>query len=134
MARYSETSAYSFSVSDPLAIPSAGGVNLLPGQYYPGIGVRDDRGYGDWIPEAVQFEIISSLEAAKISADTYDARINAETFSDALVPKPRRGAHNIVTIGAVLASSAPRRARAAFLAAREKFGTSMTASWCLRAP
>jgi lipopolysaccharide transport system ATP-binding protein len=58
-------------------------LNLLPGRYHLGIGVRDDRSRGgpwidgDWIPEAVQFEIISSLEAAKI---------NAGSFSGALVP------------------------------------------------
>jgi lipopolysaccharide transport system ATP-binding protein len=60
-------------------------LRLLPGRYYLGIGVRDDRGYGDWIPEAVHFEIISSLEATKISADTF-ARINAETFAGVVAP------------------------------------------------
>ena len=58
-------------------------LKLLPGRYHLGIDIRDDRSHGDrgigsdWIPEAVQFEIISSLEAA---------RINAETFGGALVP------------------------------------------------
>ena len=58
-------------------------LKLLPGRYHLGIGISDDRSHGgpriggDWIPEAVQFEIISSLEAA---------RINAETFGGVLVP------------------------------------------------
>ena len=60
-------------------------LHLLPGRYRLGIGVRDERGFGDWFPEAVQFEIISSLEAAKISVDTF-AKINAETFAGVLVP------------------------------------------------
>ena len=52
-------------------------LRLLPGRYSLGIGVRDSRGSDDWIPEAVQFEITSSLEAAKI---------NAETFGGVFVP------------------------------------------------
>ena len=48
-------------------------LRLLPGRYSLGIGVRDSRGSDDWIPEAVQFEIISSLEAAKINAETFDS-------------------------------------------------------------
>ena len=47
-------------------------LRLLPGRYSLGIGVRDSRGSDDWIPEAVQFEIISSLEAARINAETFD--------------------------------------------------------------
>ena len=46
-------------------------LRLLPGRYFLGIGVRDSWGSGDWIPEAVQFEIISSLEAAEINADAF---------------------------------------------------------------
>jgi lipopolysaccharide transport system ATP-binding protein len=52
-------------------------LRLLPGQYRLGIGVRDDRGHGYGIPEAVHFEVISSLEAA---------RINAESFGGLIVP------------------------------------------------
>jgi lipopolysaccharide transport system ATP-binding protein len=43
---------------------------LRPGRYFLGIGVRDSRGCADWIPEAVQFEVTPSLEAAKINAES----------------------------------------------------------------
>ena len=44
-------------------------LRLRPGWYFLGIGVRDDRGCDKWIPDAVEFEITSSPEAAVISAD-----------------------------------------------------------------
>jgi lipopolysaccharide transport system ATP-binding protein len=46
-------------------------LRLLLGRYFLGIGVRDDQGSRDWIPEAVMFEIISSPEAAAINADIF---------------------------------------------------------------
>jgi lipopolysaccharide transport system ATP-binding protein len=52
---------------------------LLPGRYFLGISVRDGRGI-DYIPEAVQFEIMPSVEAAKI---------NAQNFRGAVVPSAR---------------------------------------------
>ena len=52
-------------------------LRLLPGRYSLGIGVRDSRGSDDWIPDAVQFEVTSSLDAAKI---------NAEAFGGVFVP------------------------------------------------
>jgi lipopolysaccharide transport system ATP-binding protein len=46
-------------------------LRLLPGQYFLSLAVRDDRGGDDYIPEAVQFEITSSPEAAEINADIF---------------------------------------------------------------
>ena len=46
-------------------------LRLLPGRYSLGIGIRDDQGSPDWIPEAVMFEIVSSAEAAAINADVF---------------------------------------------------------------
>jgi homopolymeric O-antigen transport system ATP-binding protein len=44
------------------------GLRLLPGQYSLGIGVGSGRGWDYFVPEAVQFEITSSPEAAEIDA------------------------------------------------------------------
>ncbi len=41
---------------------------LLPGHYFLGMGIIGDRGYEDAVNEAVQIEILSSPEAAKIDA------------------------------------------------------------------
>jgi ABC-type polysaccharide/polyol phosphate transport system ATPase subunit len=46
-------------------------MDLLPGQYVLGIGVRDSRDNDDWNQEAVLFEITSSPKAAKINADSF---------------------------------------------------------------
>jgi hypothetical protein len=43
-------------------------LRLLPGQYFLGIGIRDDRSYHDYIPDAVRFEITTSSAAAEIGA------------------------------------------------------------------
>ena len=55
-------------------------LRLLPGRYILGIGIIVDRGYEDAIDEAVDFEVVSSLEAAKIKADDPDI------FNGVLVP------------------------------------------------
>ncbi len=46
-------------------------LRLLPGQYALGISVRDSRGDEDYVHDAVQFQIVSSSEAAEINADTF---------------------------------------------------------------
>jgi lipopolysaccharide transport system ATP-binding protein len=51
-------------------------LKLLPGQYFLDVGVWSDRGEGDYITEAVNFEIVPSREAAEI---------NAQNFGGALV-------------------------------------------------
>lgn len=45
---------------------------LLPGRYFLAIGIIGNRGYEDAIDEAVDFEIISTPEAAEINADGFD--------------------------------------------------------------
>lgn len=50
---------------------------LLPGQYYLGIGIRSERGFEDYIPEAIRFEILVS----KVSSDA-----NTNTFGGLMVP------------------------------------------------
>jgi lipopolysaccharide transport system ATP-binding protein len=57
-------------------------LRLLPGQYFLGIAIRDDRDYHDYIPDAVRFEIITSSTAAEIGA---------QNFSGAVVPDVRIG-------------------------------------------
>ncbi len=52
-------------------------MRLLPGQYFLGINLDCGRGFENYIPEAVQFEIISSPDAAEI---------NAENFGGVVVP------------------------------------------------
>ena len=42
---------------------------LLPGGYFLAIVLGSGRGFEDYVPEAVQFEIVGSPEAAKIDAD-----------------------------------------------------------------
>src|SRR5581483_11248107 len=46
-------------------------LKLLPGHYFLGIGLRCGRGFEDWLPEAVMFDVISSPEAAEIDAQTF---------------------------------------------------------------
>ena len=43
-------------------------LRLLPGQYILGLNLGCGRGFEEWIPEAVQFEITPSPEAAEIDA------------------------------------------------------------------
>jgi lipopolysaccharide transport system ATP-binding protein len=44
---------------------------LLPGQYWLGIGIRSDRGFEDYVPEAVRFEIIVSENGAEANTHTF---------------------------------------------------------------
>lgn len=44
-----------------------------------GLGVRDNQGSSDWIPEAVMFEIISSPETARINGDFAGAFVLSAT-------------------------------------------------------
>lgn len=52
-------------------------LRLLPGWYFLALAVRDDRGYVDFITEAVQFEIIPSTEAAEIEAQNFRGAVVA---------------------------------------------------------
>jgi lipopolysaccharide transport system ATP-binding protein len=54
-------------------------MQLLPGQYYLGIGIRSARAFGfeDYIPNAIAFEVLPSEKSAQI---------NAHTFGGVLVP------------------------------------------------
>ena len=53
-------------------------LRLLPGQYFLELGILSDRGYyEDGVPEAVHFEVISSLEAAEV---------NVHNLGGAIVP------------------------------------------------
>jgi lipopolysaccharide transport system ATP-binding protein len=56
-------------------------LRLLPGRYSLGIGVRDNQGGTDWIPEAVMFDIVSSPEATGISSDLAGAFVLSATVS-----------------------------------------------------
>lgn len=56
-------------------------LRLLPGRYFIGLGVRDNQGRSDWIPEAVMFEIISSPAAAEINGDLAGAFVLSATVS-----------------------------------------------------
>jgi lipopolysaccharide transport system ATP-binding protein len=44
---------------------------LLPGQYSVGIGLRSDRGFEDYVPEAVSFEVLVSQRSAQINAQNF---------------------------------------------------------------
>jgi homopolymeric O-antigen transport system ATP-binding protein len=46
-------------------------MRLCPGQYFLGVNLGCDQGFYDYIPEAVQFEIIPNFEAAEINADNF---------------------------------------------------------------
>jgi lipopolysaccharide transport system ATP-binding protein len=46
-------------------------LRLLPGRYSLALAVRDDRTSGDYLPEAVLFEVTSSAEAADINAEAF---------------------------------------------------------------
>lgn len=68
-------------------------LGLLPGVYTLGIALGSGRGYEQWIPEAVSFEIISSLEASEIRADLLGGAIAAAasvcTLEPVAVPSSR---------------------------------------------
>jgi lipopolysaccharide transport system ATP-binding protein len=55
-----------------------GDIILLPGQYYIGLGLRSMRGFEDYIPDAVSFEVTVSEKSAEI---------NAQTFGGLIVPR-----------------------------------------------
>jgi ABC-type polysaccharide/polyol phosphate transport system ATPase subunit len=48
-------------------------MRLLPGQYYLSIGLGSGRGFdnADWIPEAVLFEVVPSVESAAMNVDFF---------------------------------------------------------------
>jgi len=45
-------------------------LKLLPGRYYLGLGLRSERGFEDYIAEAVWFEVVISDESAQANAHT----------------------------------------------------------------
>jgi lipopolysaccharide transport system ATP-binding protein len=69
---------------------------LLPGRYSLGIGVRDTKGCDDWIREAVQFEIIPNLQAAKINLEN---PVGAFVLSATVSPIDEGDATDIADIG-----------------------------------
>jgi len=46
-------------------------MRLLPGRYSLGIAVDCGRGFEEWIPDAVLFDVVSNAEAAAINADLF---------------------------------------------------------------
>jgi lipopolysaccharide transport system ATP-binding protein len=52
-------------------------LRLLPDQYFIGMAIRDGRGGVDYIPEAIQFEIVASAEAAEIGAMKFNGALVA---------------------------------------------------------
>ena len=46
-------------------------MRLLPGQYHLGIGLLSSRGFEDWIPDAILFEVTTSPEAAQMNVDYF---------------------------------------------------------------
>src|SRR5262249_8586070 len=52
-------------------------VELLPGQYSLGIGLRSDGGFEDYVPEAVSFEVV---------VNSASANINTQSFGGVIVP------------------------------------------------
>jgi lipopolysaccharide transport system ATP-binding protein len=59
-------------------------LRLMPGQYFLGMALVCDRGYEDWVSEAVFFEVTSSPEAAKINIDMLHGAIVAAATVSAL--------------------------------------------------
>ena len=72
-------------------------LRLLPGRYSLGFGIIGDRGYEDAVNEAVQFEITSSVEAAKIEAHHFGGALVASAeismLDPASAPETIVGAH-----------------------------------------
>jgi lipopolysaccharide transport system ATP-binding protein len=52
-------------------------LRLLPGRYYLGIALGAGRGFENWIPDAVSFDVTVSAEAAEINAHLMNAAIVA---------------------------------------------------------
>jgi hypothetical protein len=46
-------------------------LRLLPGRYTLSLAVRGDRGFEDYVPDAVSFEVTPSPEAAMINAEVF---------------------------------------------------------------
>lgn len=59
-------------------------LRLLPGYYSLGMAIVSDRGYEDWVADAVFFEVTSSQEAAKINAEMLRGAIVASATVDIL--------------------------------------------------
>src|SRR5262249_54194556 len=53
---------------------------LLPGQYYLGIALHCDRGVGDSIREAVDFEVNPSPQSAEINAEIFGGALTASAL------------------------------------------------------
>jgi lipopolysaccharide transport system ATP-binding protein len=58
---------------------------LLPGQYVFALGLRSDRGFEDYIPEAVWFEIVVSESSAEVNAHTFCGVIVPTVNAEVLV-------------------------------------------------
>ena len=52
-------------------------LRLLPGQYFLGFAVASDRGIEDYLPEAIQFQVVPSAESVEIDADKMGGAIVA---------------------------------------------------------
>lgn len=52
-------------------------LRLLPGRYYIGFGIIGDRGYEDGVNDAVQFEVTTSPEAAKLETHHFGGALAA---------------------------------------------------------
>jgi hypothetical protein len=52
-------------------------LRLLPGRYYIGFGIIGDRGYEDGVNDAVQFEVTTSPEAAKLETHQFGGALAA---------------------------------------------------------
>jgi lipopolysaccharide transport system ATP-binding protein len=52
-------------------------LRLLPGQYFLGFGVASDRGIEDYLPEAIQFQVVPTTESVEIDADKMGGAIVA---------------------------------------------------------
>jgi lipopolysaccharide transport system ATP-binding protein len=45
------------------------GLNLRPGRYHLGLALGSGRGFEDWLPDSVSFDIVPTAEAAEINVD-----------------------------------------------------------------
>ena len=59
-------------------------LRLLPGQYFLGFAVASDRGIEDYLPEAIQFQVVPSSESVEIDADKMGGAIVASVRACAL--------------------------------------------------
>jgi lipopolysaccharide transport system ATP-binding protein len=88
-ARGFEVASWSSSYAQSLLSLKAGSnmiqinfneLKLLPGRYYLGLGLRSERGFEDYISEAVWFEVVISKESAQANTHTMQGAfvLNAE--------------------------------------------------------